>query len=142
MKKQCRYKKANCQKCQANAIAGSEFCFFHDPTTAQDRRAAQQKGGLRNKSLSLPADTPDFELRKVRDVVALLGMTISQVRRGQIDPRISNAIGYLSATLLKALEMGSLETRVSALEAATRSQLQSRSSFDLEKFEFIAETGE
>jgi hypothetical protein len=141
MKAQCRYKKPDGQRCQANAIAGSRLCFFHDPDRAADRRRAQQTGGLRNKGVLLPAETPDFELRKVRDVVALLGMTINQVRRGQIDPRISNAIGYLSVTLLKALEMGSLEARVSALEAATRSQLQPRSSSDLDRYEFIAETG-
>jgi hypothetical protein len=96
MKRQCRYKRSDGRECQANAIAGSGLCFFHDPERAADRSEAQRTGGLRNKGVSLPADTPDFEMRNVRDVVAMLGVTINQVRRGQIDPRVSNAVGYLS----------------------------------------------
>ena len=136
MKRECRYKRPKGKRCQANAIAGSEFCFFHDPNRAGDRRVAQQTGGLRNKSASLPPDTPDIEMRNVSDVGALLGVTINQVRRGQIDPRIANAVGYLSSTLLKALEIGSLEARISALETATRNQPQSHSSFDRARYEF------
>lgn len=141
MKRQCRYKRPDGRECQANAIARSGLCFFHDPERAADRSEAQRAGGLRNKGTSLPADTPDFEMRNVRDVVAMLGLTINQVRRGQIDPRVSNAVGYLSGTLLKAFEIGSLEQRVSALEAATRNQRQSHSPFDPDRYEFIAEPG-
>jgi hypothetical protein len=142
MKRQCGYKKPDGKKCQANAIAGSQFCFFHDPDRAGDRRAAQQTGGLRNKSASLPSETPDIEMKNVSDVVALLGVTLNQVRRGQIDPRVSNAIGYLSGTLLRALEIGSLEARVSALEAATKAQPQSASSCDRDRYEFISGVNE
>jgi hypothetical protein len=142
MKRQCRYKKPDGKKCQAHAIAGSEFCFFHDPNRAGDRRVAQQTGGLRNKSASLPPDTPDIEMRSVSDVVALLGVTLNQVRRGQIDPRIANAVGYLSSTLLKALEIGRLEARVSALETATRSQAESHSPLERDRYEFISGVNE
>jgi hypothetical protein len=75
----------------------------------------------------------------VGDVTALLGMTINQVRRGEIDPRISNAVGYLAGTLLKALELGNLEQRLSALEAALKRR-PSRSAFDSDEFEFVADS--
>jgi hypothetical protein len=98
---------------------------------------AQRAGGLRNKAVSLSADTPDCNLKNAGDVIALLGTTINQVRRGQVDPRIANTIGYLSATLLKAQELGNIEQRLSALEIATKHQPQSGSRFDTEEFQFI-----
>ena len=51
------------------------------------------------------------------EVVELLGETINQVRRGELDLRISNAIGYLSGILLNAIEKRSFEERLAALES-------------------------
>jgi hypothetical protein len=137
MKRQCRHKRADGKRCQANATARSGLCFFHDPERAAERLKAQRSGGLRNKGTSLPPATRDCDLKSVGDVVTLLGTTINQVRRGQLDPRISNAVGYLAATLLKALELGDLARRVSDLEAVTKNQSQSRPLFDTEEFQFI-----
>jgi hypothetical protein len=137
MKRQCRHKKPDGKQCHANATVRSGLCFFHDPERAADRLEAQRAGGLRNKAASLSADTPDCNLKNAGDVVALLGTTINQVRRGQIDPRIANTIGYLSATLLRAQELGTIEQRLSALEIATKHQSQSGSRFDTEEFQFI-----
>jgi hypothetical protein len=39
------------------------------------------------------------------------------VRRGQLDPRVGNAVGYLASILLGALQQGPLEERLSRLEA-------------------------
>ena len=38
------------------------------------------------------------------------------VRKGQLDPRVSNAIGYLAGILLRALEQGPTEERLARLE--------------------------
>jgi hypothetical protein len=137
MKRQCSHKKPDGNNCKANATARSGLCFFHDPGRAAERREAQRVGGLRNKAVSLSTDTPDCNLKNAGDVIALLGATINQVRRGQVDPRIANTIGYLSATLLKAQELGNIEQRVSALEIATKHHPQSGSRFDTEEFQFI-----
>jgi hypothetical protein len=137
MKTECRYKRPDGTKCKANATALSGLCFFHDPKRAADRLEAQRAGGLRNKAVSLPVNTPDCNLKNAADVIALLGTTINQVRRGQIEARIANTIGYLSATLLRAQELGNLEQRVSALEMVTSNQPQSSWLSDTEEFDFI-----
>jgi hypothetical protein len=137
MKRQCHHTRPDGRKCKASAMARSGLCFFHDPKRAADRLEAQRAGGLRNRAVSLPLDTPDCNLKDAADVIALLGTTINQVRRGQIDPRIANTIGYLSATLLKAHELGSLEQRVSDLEVATKNPPQSDSMVDREDFQFV-----
>ena len=47
-------------------------------------------------------------------------MSLSEKRRqrGQLDPRVANAMGYLASILLKALENGRIEDRLAHLEAA------------------------
>ncbi len=139
MKRQCRHKMPDGSACQANANASSGYCFFHDPNKEAERQAAQRAGGLRNRAAVLPPQTPDFELRTTKDVITLLAMTINQVRRGEIDSRVSNAIGYLAATLLRAFEVGNLEQRVSDLEVATKNQFSPAGDFQTEQFEFVAE---
>jgi len=50
-------------------------------------------------------------------VTSLLSETINLVRSGALDPRTSNAVGYLAAVMLKALQQGDIEARLQALEA-------------------------
>ena len=80
---------------------------------------ARKAGGVaRTQKLVLPPDAPIRPLRNASEVVALLGETINQVRRGELDLRVCNAIGYLSGILLSAIEKSSYEDRLAALEAA------------------------
>jgi hypothetical protein len=65
----------------------------------------------------LPVDTPDHSLASPKDVSHLLADSINQLRRGELDPRVANAVGYLSTVLLRALEQGPLEDRVAKLES-------------------------
>jgi hypothetical protein len=95
----------------------SEQCFFHDPATAATRAAARKAGGAKGKAVVLLADTPNAPLDTVGDVVLLLGTTVNQVRRGELDPKVANAVGYLTGILLKALEVGEVERRLEAVES-------------------------
>jgi hypothetical protein len=73
---------------------------------------------------TLNATVPDVKVKDCGDVVALISETINHVRKGTIDPRVANAVGYLANVLIKALEQDELETRIERLEALleTRSQ--------------------
>jgi hypothetical protein len=128
---QCKHVRADGTRCRANTIAGSEFCFFHDPAKAREREDAQRAGGSMGKAKVLPPDTQDVPLASTTDAVRFLGQTINQVRRGEIDPRVANTIGYLSATLLRALEQGDIERRLAELEAIIKSQPPPGHDFDL-----------
>jgi hypothetical protein len=121
--KQCQHIKTDGTRCQANAISRSQYCFFHDPRKAKQRAAARKAGGYKkHKMAALSSDTPDRQLESLAEVVSLLGETINEVRRGEIDPRVSNAVGYLTNVLIKALEQGNLEERLAALEAIVNNQ--------------------
>jgi hypothetical protein len=126
MAQKCQSRKQDGTICSANAQVGSDLCVFHDPTKADDGQRARRAGGLaRGKPATLlPADCPDVELANSKDVSNLLAQSISQVRRGELDPRVANTIGYLSGILLKALEHGVLEERVQKLEIAAQEERQ------------------
>jgi len=116
-KKSCAATKRDGTACRAAALPGSRYCFFHDPVKAAARRNAQSRGGLANKMATLPADAPDVKVEDGADVVKLLSETINQVRRGEIDPRVANAVGYLSNIVLAATGQRELESRLAELES-------------------------
>jgi hypothetical protein len=109
-------------RCRAAALPGSRHCFFHDPAKASARREAQSRGGLANRMATLPSDAPEVKVEDSADVVRLIGETINQVRRGEIDPRVANAVGYLSNILLAATGQGELESRLAELESLFKSR--------------------
>ena len=70
--------KSNGRRCQTMAMAGSEFCFFHNPAATEARKAAQQRGGQANGPTVLPADATDVPLHTGQDVSAFLAQTINR----------------------------------------------------------------
>lgn len=105
------------ERCRAQALTGSSFCFFHDPASAQKRAGAARRGGEKNRATVLPPDTSDFPLRNAADASALVARTINQVLRGEVDPKIANAVGYLLTVHMKAYDTHQLERRIAAIEA-------------------------
>jgi hypothetical protein len=105
----CKQTKADGSSCGATATP-SGFCWFHCPSLAAQRDEARKRGGQQTRRRRLkvvvPADVPDLPLRDVADVTALLGQTINEVRRGQLDPKAANCIGVLAGVLLRALQDG------------------------------------
>lgn len=95
MKQTCLHVKRDGDQCRAHAQSGSRYCFFHDPDKSCDRTAARQAGGRErsHKAAVLPTETPDHPLRSADDVGDFLKVTMNQVRRGQLDPKISNSLG-------------------------------------------------
>jgi hypothetical protein len=118
--RQCTKVKDDGNRCAAIALAGSTLCFFHDPAAASERAAASKRGGEKTRTAVLPPDTPDFPLNNAGDAAALLAQTINLLLRGQLDPKIANAAGYLLGIKLRATDMGKVEERIAALEATLK----------------------
>jgi hypothetical protein len=119
MAKKCIFKKKNGERCDADAQSGKSVCIFHDPTMTTEGRRARRAGGLaRSRAATvLPADTPDHPLSNTLDVATFLAGSINQLRRGELDSRVANGLGYLTSVLLSALEKGPLEERMAKIEA-------------------------
>jgi hypothetical protein len=120
--KNCSATKRDQSNCQAPALPGSQFCFFHDPAKAEKRRQAQAEGGRQNRMKTLEDSVPEVKVEDCGDAIALISATINQVRKGQIDPRVANSIGFLANILIKALERDKLEARIEQLEALLKVQ--------------------
>jgi hypothetical protein len=118
----CSATKQDHSKCQAPALPESEFCFFHDPSKAEKRREAQAQGGRQNRVKTLEDSAPDVKVEDSGDAIALISETINQVRKGQIDPRVANSVGYLANILIRAVEQNKLESRIEQLEALVKVQ--------------------
>ena len=126
MADKCKFRKKNGSHCGANAQPSNGLCVFHDPDRASDGQRARRAGGVTRSRVAavLPSDTPDHPLGNTKEVSAFLADSINQLRRGQLDPRVANGVGYLSSVLLRALEQGPLEERLAKIEAALAANAQ------------------
>jgi hypothetical protein len=117
--KKCEHKKPNGQRCRAFALSNERFCFSHSPAKTRERQQARSAGGVSRsqKMAVLPPHTEERRLKSPTDVCDLLGDTINQVRCGLMDSRIATTVGYLAGTLLRGLEHGHLDDRLTRIEA-------------------------
>lgn len=44
--KRCKAVKGDGRRCEAHALTGSPWCFFHDPGKGAERQAARGRGGV------------------------------------------------------------------------------------------------
>ena len=113
----CKQLKKDGNPCGANSQIGKSVCVFHDPEKREQGQKARRAGGLtRSRPRSMPKDSPDMQLGSARELAAFLSDSINQVRRGELEPRTANTVGYLSSLLLKALEQSVLEERLDRIE--------------------------
>jgi len=84
-------------------MRNSEFCFFHDPSKAQERASARKAGGIARarRAVVLPPDTPNFELKSLEQVDRFLADMINRLLRGELDPKIAWTAAYLLSIQLK-----------------------------------------
>ena len=83
---------------------------------AGERHRARKRGGIArsHRAATLPADAPDHLLTSVADVLSLLEETANAVRRGELETRLANCIGYLGSIALNGLaQIPAPENRVS-----------------------------
>jgi hypothetical protein len=107
------------KRCGAPPLHGSTFCFWHDPRHIEEAREARRLGGQRRRRERIVSGVYDFEglgsvpaIRRLVEVAVLdtFGLENSVAR--------NRTLAYLAQTAAKLLEVGELEQRVAALEAA------------------------
>ena len=104
--------------CQAYAVAGSDYCFHHDPARAAERRQARSKGGRarHGRHIGPVGQAEPVALDTMADVAALLQRTINDTLQLENSLRRARTLGYLAGRFIQALEMADLEARLTALE--------------------------
>ncbi|SRR5579862_6166514 len=116
---QCEHKSEDGKRCGAAALKAKTRCSLHaDP----ERAAALGSKGGRRRSVYRAGDLREFAAPKTAaDLRDLLAESIVEIRAGKLDPRVGNALGYLGASYLRALEVSEIESRLDALETSQRS---------------------
>jgi hypothetical protein len=102
--------------CKGTPIDGSEWCYVHDPDTAETRRQHGRKGGKRGGR-----GRPMTELHSIRDRLEMLA---EDVLAGRVDRGDAAVVGQLYNTLIRAVstemkvrEVTELVERLEELEA-------------------------
>jgi hypothetical protein len=113
--RRCAHAHPSGRPCGGFAVAGSPFCFAHDPDQEERRAEARRRGGQAGKAAVVAG--PDRPVRSLADVVGLVEATINDVRAGRLDVRVANAVGVLAGVAIRAIQQGELERRLEALEA-------------------------
>lgn len=101
------------KRCTLRALRNTRRCLMHSPGGPQE---LGRRGGLRRRIFD-PSElavlaTPENAIQLAKFVA----VTMVETRGGKIDPRVSNAVSQLAGSFLRAIELGSLEERVAALE--------------------------
>jgi hypothetical protein len=87
------------KRCKQRGWMGGEYCFQHDPETAELRRLA----GRPKKKL--------ITVTKGQQVEALLDETMDELRAGRMKPGQAYAVGYLAQLMLMARQSRVRETK-------------------------------
>src|SRR5260370_20726259 len=119
MSKRCSANNRNGKGCGAWAAAGLDKCALHsDPELAA--KMGSKHGRRATLSSSQPAAAPMMPPKTAGDVRDALANTMAQVHARQIDTKTANALAYLATSLLRAIEVSELESRLDALEVTQR----------------------
>ncbi len=107
----CAGTKRDGQRCTATVEPPNEYCWWHDPANAGQRKRAASKGGK---------GKPNREIRDLKDQLAALADDVLGGRTGRGDAAVVNQILGTRARLIelerKVRETEDLEGRIEDLE--------------------------
>jgi len=101
--------------CGSAPLAGSSWCYLHDPAAAEARRESSRKGGFsRSNRARARASLPDP--LTPADIQSILGAVLRGVVGGRIEPGVATAAAGVARALVTVREAVELEERLSELE--------------------------
>jgi len=117
---QCQKEKRDGRRCGARALSGKKHCALHaDPGRASELGS---KGG-RRRTVYKSEDLKEFPAPKnAADLRDLLAESIVEIRTGKMDPKMANALGYIGASYLRAIEVSDLEAKLENLQGLLGAQ--------------------
>lgn len=110
---QCAEIKDDGERCKAWSIKGSDRCWSHAPELAKKRAKARRKGGRARSNGDVPAPG---RIDTVHDVLAGLDRVVQATWRQDNTAARTRALVGAYRAALKAIEVGEIEERISALE--------------------------
>ncbi len=116
MTKRCSANNRMGKRCGAWPVSGETKCALHlDP-----ERAAKMGAKHGRKAEHPPQYAPMEPPKTASDVRDVLANTMAEVHARKMDPKTANTLAYLATSLLRAIEVSDVESRLTALEGAQR----------------------
>ncbi len=105
-------------RCRTNAMADSDYCFWHDPATASARAAACRQGGYNTRRPRTPAPKlSHLDLKTPAGLLAFAEEVMRATCNHGLSIERSRALGYLMLAQKRFLELSRLAARLHAVEA-------------------------
>ena len=115
----CTFEMPDGLACRAPALRGKSVCYWHDPERAEEAAEARRIGGMHRRKARSVATIYDFAgLRTIESAQRLLETAALETLALENSIARNRAVTAMVATGLRLVEVGELEARVEALEAA------------------------
>ena len=104
--------------CGGYAVSGSDYCFSHDPGSAERRIEVRSRGGKARhaRSITPPGGRDPVELTGLADAIPLLERMVNDTLFLENSVARSRAVAYLVEKLTKIFEVTEVEQRLVELE--------------------------
>ncbi len=116
MATQCQGTSRNGQPCSAHVYAGDEWCRWHDPDRADERKAWAEKGGRNRSNRARARKQLQDAVMSIDDLDALLCRALVQVAGGRMEPGVGSSMANIAKTIATIRSTGDFEKRLEALE--------------------------
>jgi len=118
--KKCKAETQNGTPCRAAAGADG-FCAFHSPAHGKARATGRKRGGERHRTPKV-ADSSAVKtpIRDVPGVMQLLDVAALDTLAQENSPQRTKALVAVALAFFKGLEVGEIELRLEAIEAALK----------------------
>ncbi len=131
MARKCKALNERGQPCGAYPMHDDDYCFSHSPEHAEEAAEARRLGGLRRRRERAVEGAFDFDgLDSVAAVRRVLEIAIIDTLGLENSIARSRTLAYLGQVSLKVLEVGDLDQRIAALEAALKREQPDAGVFD------------
>ena len=115
------------EPCAAAPLRGGVLCFWHDPDSALEAAEARRLGGKRRRREHTIAGAYDIEgLEETQGIRRVIEIGIMDTLNLENTVARSRALFWGAGVLLKLREVGDLEERLEAVEAALRPRRRQR----------------
>lgn len=117
----CKAKTKSGSPCSMKALKGQPYCFTHDPSNGAARAKARQLGGARTRVQHAGnAETIPREIKSLADLQKVFDYTLAEVIPMENSIPRGRLLLALIDTGVKLFQVGEMENRIAAVEAALK----------------------
>lgn len=102
--------------CSATPRTGKQWCIWHDPTLAEQRRRWNSEAGRAKSNASRARKRVLTGARDLAEVDAALCLALDKVLAGDIEPNVATAAASLARAIVSARQASAFEDRLAELE--------------------------